>query len=626
LFNRRSQLASQARALLACVAVALAQQGWGAAAVDPHALAILDAARAASGGELWRALRAVRYRAEVSSNGMQGTAETVEDSVSGRFADHYVLGPIKGGQGFDGTAAWTQNLSGESALEESAAGKAATVNEVYRRSFAYWFRERHAATIALAGTEADGKRQFDVVRITPTGGRPFDFWIDQQSHEIARIVEKAGDDTQSTYLFEYRAVEGLRFPFRTRTSNGVEQFDTTVKFTSIELNPPLTAAMFAASTSSSDRFGLTSDYGRTTLPFALLNQHLYVDVKLNERGPFRFMLDTGGQNLISRDLAAQLGLAAMDAVAGRGDGKRSRDLGLARLERVQLGEAYADDQIFTIFDSKELSGVEGLPVNGIVGFEVVRHFVTRIDYPAGQITLYEPKRFRYVGAGQMVPFEFRESTPVVQGALDGTAGEFRLQTASDSSLTVFAPFVAKHNLLKRYAARAPGILGWDVTGARRGYLARAATLTLGTVSIDAPVLELSTLRTRSGVDGSGTGEVGTGLLARFNVVFDWGDKQMFLEPHAGTATRESYDRSGMWLIATDGGFKVVDVLPGGPAFHAGIGVADHIIAVDGHPAKEVALAALRARFRAEPAGTRIVLRLVSGRAPRQVHLTLADIV
>ncbi|HEX7417353.1 MAG TPA: PDZ domain-containing protein, partial [Steroidobacteraceae bacterium] len=103
-------------------------------------------------------------------------------------------------------------------------------------------------------------------------------------------------------------------------------------------------------------------------------------------------------------------------------------------------------------------------------------------------------------------------------------------------------------------------------------------------------------------------------------------KQVFLEPHAGTATRESYDRSGMWLIATDGGLKVVDVLPGGPAFHAGIRVADHIIAVDGHPAKEVALAALRARFRAEPAGTRIVLRLLSGRAPRQVHLTLADIV
>ena len=44
---------------------------------------------------------------------------------------------------------------------------------------------------------------------------------------------------------------------------------------------------------------------------------------------------------------------------------------------------------------------------------------------------------------------------------------------------------------------------------------------------------------------------------------------------------DTFDRSGMWINAQDGGFKVIDVTNSGPADRAGLKKGDVIVAVDG---------------------------------------------
>jgi hypothetical protein len=210
-----------------------------------RALALLDAARAATGGAQWARVHAIRYRAAVSSGARQGTAETVEDTRTGRFVDRYVLGEVGGGQGFDGTAAWTSDVSGRGVSSGAAEGAASNVNEVYRRSLAYWFRARHPARFGDLGPEVRDGRSFERIAIEPAGGRPFEMWIDLQSHRIARLLDNDSGVARVTEFSDYRPVQGLSLPFAVRTSVGEPRFDTLVRFTSIEIDPVLPADAFA---------------------------------------------------------------------------------------------------------------------------------------------------------------------------------------------------------------------------------------------------------------------------------------------------------------------------------------------------------------------------------------------
>lgn len=87
-----------------------------------------------------------------------------------------------------------------------------------------------------------------------------------------------------------------------------------------------------------------------------------------------------------------------------------------------------------------------------------------------------------------------------------------------------------------------------------------------------------------------------------------------------------FDRAGLWLNLAADGFEVMDVIAGGPAARAGLGVGDRIVAVNGRPASGLSLPALRVRFKTDPPGTRVRLRVVSGGKQRQAVLVLCDLV
>ncbi|MFP3786838.1 aspartyl protease family protein, partial [Burkholderia sp. SIMBA_024] len=53
---------------------------------------------------------------------------------------------------------------------------------------------------------------------------------------------------------------------------------------------------------------VTSGSGSTTVPMRLLNNHVFVDVRVNGRGPFPFLLDTGGHDILTPQTARALGL------------------------------------------------------------------------------------------------------------------------------------------------------------------------------------------------------------------------------------------------------------------------------------------------------------------------------
>jgi len=511
--------------LLAATAIAGA---GGEAPPDPRA--ILERAKEASGGSAWNDLRSRHDVVSLKTAGLEGTAESWDDLLTGRGVSTYSLGPATGASGFDGTVQWSQDQSGQVRREEGTDEVLGGVDDAYRRCLAYWFPERWPGEIAYAGVEKDGDRTFQVVSVTPKDGRPFSIWVDTRSGLIDRIVERTALDTRTTLFSDYRPAGGVEIPYQIRVTNGDRRYDQLISVKSVEFNVKLAEDLFNMPAPPPPDYRFAGTETSTTVPFELVNNHIYVDVFLDGKGPFRVICDTGGNNIVTPTLAQQLGLKPQGALQGRGVGDKAEDVGLVTIEHLSVGGVTLDDQLFFVFPLESYGDVEGVPQFGLIGYEVFKRFVVRIDYENGyevfkrfvvridyeksRLTLFEPSAYHSQGEGTVVPFKFAGHMPQVEGKIDGVPGAFQLDTGSRASLTLLAPFVEKHGLAGEHGAGVEAVTGWGVGGAARGRVVRMRSLELGPVAVRDVVTDLSQQAKGAFSDPYVAGNVGTGVLKR----------------------------------------------------------------------------------------------------------------
>jgi hypothetical protein len=130
-----------------------------------------------------------------------------------------------------------------------------------------------------------------------------------------------------------------------------------------------------------------------TLPFELVaSNHMVVQARINGKGPFRLVFDSGAPvSLLGNRAAEESGTVAKDApksflMAMRGEGK---------IQALEVGDLKAKDIPVLILDHptlKALGGFLGKPLDGIIGFTFFARYRTTIDYQAKQMTL-EPVEY-----------------------------------------------------------------------------------------------------------------------------------------------------------------------------------------------------------------------------------------
>lgn len=591
----------------------------------PTAASLLAEAKAASGGAAWDRVRTLKTQGTSRTSGLSGPAEAIDDLEKGRTLDRFELGPMSGAQGHDGKRLWSKDTSGQAREEEGGDARLGAVNDLYRRRLAWWYPERGQARIEVKGTQQAGGRSFQVLTLVPEGGRPFDLWLDASTHLVDRVVEKTALETRTSLYSDYREVEGVKLPFRVRSTNGEEKYDQHFEVSRITVNEPVSDADFAMPAPPPPDFAFAEGKSSTTVPFQLVNNHIYLDVSLNGQGPFRLLCDTGGANIVTPTLAKQLGLTAAGALQGRGVGEQSEDIGLAKVERMAIGDVTLRDQLFAVFPMEAFADVEGIPINGLIGYEVFKRFVVEVSYGKGLLTLTLPSAFRYAGKGVEVPFVLNAHIPQVEGEIDGIPGKFDIDTGSRASVDLLTPFAERHGLAGKYKLTPPVVTGWGVGGPARSRVTRARVLKLGPVAVAEPVTMLSAQKHGAFTDPYVAGNVGGGVLRRFDVTFDYAGKRLWLEPNAHHAERDGYDRSGMWVNRDGAGYAVMDVLEDGPAHRAGLKKGDRILTVDGKPAASLPLSDFRALLRTRAAGKRVRLGVESAGKARQVSVVLREL-
>jgi hypothetical protein len=375
-------------------------------------------------------------------------------------------------------------------------------------------------------------------------------------------------------------------------------------------------------------FSMAGGKTTSTLPFERVDNRVFVEVRLNDRGPFHFILDTGaGGFSLARDVADQLGVKIEDAGEGQGVGEKAVHFGRTQIAKMQVGDLEFTNLDFGVLPASDSDQVFGTqPVDGIFGLELFRRVVVKHDYVKKVLTFTLPQAFDYKGAGTIVHFDLPAQIPIVDGELDGVRGRFGIDTGARSSLLIYGPFTEQNKLKEKYDARLEGVTGWGIGGPVRSLLARAKELKIGDVSVQDIVIRLSTQKSGLTTTSTKAGLVGPDVLSQFDITFDYAHSRIIFEKNKNYGRRDSYDRAGVWMGQAGKHFAAVDVIAGGPASDAGVKPGDTILAIDGVDTGKLILPDVRENIRREAPGKKLTLLLDSNGKRHTAVITLRDLV
>jgi hypothetical protein len=560
-----------------------------------------------------------------SGSGLTGTHTDIADLATGAYLSTEQAGAIGDATGYDGAVPWQRDLSGTNTAQQGGDRIPVAVNAAYRLANGWWLAGHGGAAVAYVGRDTVDGRALDHLTVTPRGGKLFDAWFDAGTHLLAKIAEDRQFFHTKTVYDDYRPEGGLMLPHTITVDNGTgEAGSDHLKLTHAAIGPARPISAYARPTAPPTGGSIAGGAASVTVPFRLLNNHIYAQATVNGKGPYNFILDTGGHTLLSARIVSEAGLKSVGAAVETGAGEKTATSGFSHVDEVALGAVRLTDQIGITAEIYDKS-IEGIPVDGMVGFELIRRFVTTIDYGRQTLTFTDPARFAPKDIGTPVPFVFYDHLPYVAGLIDDLPARFDIDTGSRSELDITGPFVAAHDLHARFAKGVSAVTGWGVGGPSRSYTVRLPSLTLGSVKIEGPTAGLSEDKGGSMSDPNYDGNVGGGLLKRFVVTFDYANQVMYLKPIVPPpADAGRFDRSGMWINASQAGYDVTDVSPGGPAAEAGIVVGDVITAIDGKPVVTEGLSDARISLRARPAGTKVEIAVTRGTEKTVVTLVLRD--
>ena len=456
----------------------------------PFLAAVLPVVAPAAPGA--RGPRYVRLRLAVVAYGVAGTGEIVLDRATGRFVRRFDTGPTSQREGWDGTHAWRADATGMARIE----GNVDQRDAIRAWSFAF---ARAPGRIALA--------------------RPLDVVVDPASGLVTRIVRYAGSDVDTTTLADQRTIDGLVLPFALTDTSDDGVWQATVR--AVETPTRIAPAAFAPPAPPHD-FSLPA---RTRVALEPNAGYPIVLVRVDDGPPMRFLLDTGGQNVVTADAARRAGLQVVGTGTVGGAGPGLAAIRYAHARRVRIGAVTLRDQPFDVVD---LGGL--FPFDGVVGYELLARCAARLDL-AHHAVEFVPRAGEFGAAGTTVPFVLDDRQPQVAGALDGMPAALTVDTGDSGSAEINAWYVRARGLRERYhAVLVRGAYG-GVGGMVDAYVARARELRIGTVAVrDVPLLLTAAARSGTEADPSVAGNVGDLVWRRFVVVFDYRAGLLRLQP------------------------------------------------------------------------------------------------
>lgn len=376
---------------------------------------------------------------------------------------------------------------------------------------------------------------------------------------------------------------------------------------------------------------------KAEIPFEYKNNFILVKVWLNKFIPLNFIFDTGAEytilakreytDLLGVEYGKEFSLIGADlSIELKAHLAKSIDIKLNGMSAPKRNILVLEDNYF------KFEEYTGLVIDGILGADLFRHFVVKIDYKRQVLTFYNPQNFELKSG--YTPFSittddgkvFLKTTIDFQDSLKIDAN---LLVDSGAGLSLLL-HTNTHPDFKLPTTTITGNIGLGLGGFMEGYLGRIKSLQLPPFGFNNLITNFQELPPR--VDSisitNRDGIIGNGLLSRFEVIIDYLNHTLHLKPRKNYNRGFKYDRSGLVLLAGGDSFDKIEirnVVPDTPAAEAGLLPGDEIVNINFIPVSLTSLPAINRKLQGK-IGKKIRLAIKRDGKKLIKKFTLRDII
>ncbi|MDT0622849.1 PDZ domain-containing protein [Croceitalea vernalis] len=305
------------------------------------------------------------------------------------------------------------------------------------------------------------------------------------------------------------------------------------------------------------RFHISNKKKYEKVKFELVNNLIVVPVELNG-AKLSFILDTGvGSpilfNLTNQD-SIQINNVSEISLRGLGEGEPIQALKSTK-NTFKIGNAKNFSQPLYVVLDRDLnfSTSLGIPIHGIIGFDLFKNFVVDVNYGAQTLKIYHPDKYNYKKSKrrQTLPLSIIQKKAYVDGAVtkeDDSEIPVKLlvDTGSSDALWLFHdPEKGLDIPDKNYE----DFLGQGLSGDIFGKRTKLKGVRIGMFQLNEAKVAFPYKESFGAIKelGNRNGSVGGEILKRFNIVFDYPGQKITLSKNINFNRPFQYNLAGIEL-------------------------------------------------------------------------------
>lgn len=321
---------------------------------------------------------------------------------------------------------------------------------------------------------------------------------------------------------------------------------------------------------------------------------IIIPVTINDSDTLNFILDTGVRHPIITELPFinKLNLNYMMPVQIKGLGE-DVELTAYRSGNNTMkinGLTASNQEVQMIIDENfQISHMLGIPVHGLIGFNLFKDYIVNINYSNEKIILYKPEYYKYRDRKRdiILPLYLDDNKPYVLTDIltdDSTKVPVKLMVDTGASDAVWLSEKSDDRI--RYPEKhIEAFLGRGLSGDLYGIKGRIEGIWVGPLILSKPIVAFpnSEIIDQLITTNNRNGTLGAEILRRFNVTVDYRNSRLTLRPTSKIKDDFNYNMSGMEITNPMPGFPVytiTDIRDNSPAYYAGLQENDQILSIN----------------------------------------------
>lgn len=347
---------------------------------------------------------------------------------------------------------------------------------------------------------------------------------------------------------------------------------------------------------------------RVTVQFKLFNNLVMLQGSFNGSDTLNLILDTGVKNsiILNKEIGDQLNLDYGRSVNLLGTGS-DQVISALVVDSSHLDLYGVSGNIRNLLvleeDYLQLKENFGAEIHGILGSDIFRRFLVKIDYVSHNITFYKPSSYKPGRWYTKIPVEIMNGKPYIDMVVKNNDGAgFKTKLLLDLGASHSALFeLGTHDSLSLPENYITCSLGRGLGGEIIGHKARIKHVLLDEFRLDNVIVSYTNpyIHIADSSDIYRHGTLGAEVIMRFTVVIDYFNECLYLRKNKFYKSSFEYNMSGIDLLVRGKNlnlFYISNVAVNSPAEEAGAQRGDLILSINGSKTKRYTIDDLQRLF------------------------------